>query len=275
MKFDSFSRVLQAAALIALLSPAVALGITAQQDIVAVTANEPVAAVPFGPGERVVYGVHWGIFGRRGEATSEVISVDTLRGRPSYHLSFHLKGKVLGLGINDTQESWLDVSRLHSHRFKQVLNQPKYNRLRTLDFFPSEMMWRQVEKPDSGALASEIPLDDVSFLYWIRTLELEVGKRYEFRRYFKDSGNPVVVQVLRKDTITVPAGRFPTIVVRPHIKTSGMFKEGSAEVWFSDDAERLVVQMKTDLPVGKATMKLESYTPGRSLSGNNGSRPRP
>jgi hypothetical protein len=232
------------------------------------------AAVPFGPGEKVTYGVSWSILGRRGEARSEVVAIDTVRGQPSYHLSFALRGKVIAFSINDLQESWLDVNNLYSHRFKQDLNQTSYKRLRTLDFYPAEMMWRRVEKPDSGALASDIPLDDISFLYWARTLDLQVGQRYEFRRYFKDSGNPVIIEVLRKEVVKVPAGTFNTIVVRPLIRSSGLFGEGgSAEVYFSDDDARVVVMLKTKLSVGTATMKLESYTPGEQLSRAN--RPRP
>jgi len=222
------------------------------------------ASLPFAVGERARYGVWWGIFGRRGFATSEVLAVDTLRGQPCYHLHFHLKGSVLGLGINDTQESWLDARTLVSHRFRQNLNQPRYKRLRTLDFYPAEQMWRQVEKPDSGELAVKDPLDDVSFLYWIRTLDLVVGQRYEFNRYYKESGNPVAVEVLRKEVVNVPAGTFNTIVVRPFIRTTGMFKDGEAEVYFSDDERRIVVMMKTQLPIGKATLRLEDYTAGRS-----------
>lgn len=252
----------------------IATGAGAQQDppLLGRAVDTSAAPVPFGVGEKVVYGVSWGIFGRRGTATSEVIRVDTVRGRPTYHLSFHLQGKVLAWGINDTQESWLDTRGLFSHRFKQDLNQPSYKRLRTLDFFPAELKWRQVEKPDSGELTTDVPLDDVSFLYWVRTLELEVGRRYEFNRYYKDSGNPVAVEVLRRERVTVPAGTFNTIVVRPIIRTTGMFKDGDAEIYFSDDEQRIVVMMKTQLPIAKAVMKLESYTPGVSLSGGR-SRP--
>lgn len=236
--------------------------------------DAPVAAVPFGPGEKVTYGVSWGIFGRRGTATSEVVRVDTVRGQPSYHLAFSLRGKVIAFSINDLQESWLDVGQLYSHRFKQNLNQTSYKRLRTLDFYPAEMKWRRVESPDSGDLASDIPLDDISFLYWARTLDLQVGQRYEFRRYFKDSGNPVIIEVLRKEVVKVPAGTFNTIVVRPLIRTSGLFSEGgSAEIYFSDDPERLVVMLKTKLSVGTATMRLETYTPGEQLSRPNRLRP--
>jgi len=40
------------------------------------------------------------------------------------------------------------------------------------------------------------PLDDAAFLYWIRTVPLEVGKkRYEYRRYFRPRGaNQVIVE---------------------------------------------------------------------------------
>jgi hypothetical protein len=224
-----------------------------------------VAPVPFGPGERVSYRVAWGPI--RGSAWSDVVRVDTVRGRPAYHLSFRVRGGMLGLNVNDHQESWLDVAQLYSHRFKQDLNQPRYKRLRTLDFFPAERKWRQLEQPDSGPLASDRPLDDVAFLYWVRTLPLEVGRTYEFNRYYKDSGNPVMVTVLRRETVTVRAGTFHTIVVRPHIKTSGLFSEAEgSEVFFSDDEARLVVMMKTKVAIGTMTLELESYTPGRRLA---------
>jgi hypothetical protein len=252
----------------ALFALALSVPSQAQQDPVLLgrAIDTSAAPVPFGVGEKVVYGVSWGIFGRRGVATSEIIGVDTIRGKPTYHLSFNLKGKVLAWGIDDTQESWLDTRSLFSHRFKQNLNQPSYKRLRTLDFYPAELKWRQVENPDSGALTTDIPLDDVSFLYWIRTLDLKVGKRYEFNRYYKESGNPVAVEVLRKEKVNVPAGTFNTIVVRPIIRTTGMFKDGDAEGYFSDDERRSVVMMKTQLPMAKATMRLEQYTPGVPIS---------
>src|SRR5690349_24194218 len=37
--------------------------------------------------------------------------------------------------------------------------------------------------------------------YWIRTVPLEVGKRYEYARYFRPDRNPVIIEVLdRKST---------------------------------------------------------------------------
>jgi hypothetical protein len=224
------------------------------------------AAVPFGPGERAVYRVTYGILGKRGEAVTEVAGVETVRGRQAYRLDFRLRGGVLGMNVNDHQQSWLDVGQLYSHRFRQDLHQVRYERLRTLDFFPAEREWRRLENEESGPLATELPLDDVSFLYWSRTLPLEVGRTYEFRRYFKDEGNPVVIRVLRRERITVPAGTFNTIVVKPVIRTSGLFSEGGeAEVYYSDDERRMIVMVRTKFSIANMTMQLESFRPGQRV----------
>ena len=260
-----------------LMTLALAPGVGAQRDVAVVTpSSAAVAAVPFGPGERLVYEVTAGWLGRRGNAWSEVTGVENVRGRPAYQLSFRLRGGMMGLSLDDKQASWLDVGELYSHRFFQDLNQPRYKRIRTIDFYPSEGLWRQrkcgpnagCDPEKTGDLASEIPLDDVSFLYWARTVPLEVGQTYTFRRYFKDEGNPVTIRVLRRERVTVPAGTYNTIVVKPIIKTDGLFGEGGeAELYFSDDARRIVVLMKTSMPIiGRMEMKLQTYTPGTPLA---------
>jgi hypothetical protein len=239
-------------------------GVEAQQSWPVSASDVTVAApVPFGPGEKLTYRITYGILGKRGNASTEVVGIEDVRGNASYHLSFRMKGGALGFGLDDHQESWLDVSELYSHRFKQDLNQTTYERLRTLDFYPAERIWRRVESVDSGALATDMPLDDVSFLYWARTLPFEVGKTYEFRRYYKEAGNPVILKVLRRETIRVPAGTFNTIVVQPLIRTSGLFGDGGrAEVYFTDDDRRLIVLLKTKMSIGTLQLQLEQYTPG-------------
>jgi hypothetical protein len=232
----------------------------------AAEADAPPAVVPFGPGERAVYRVTYGILGKRGEAVSEVAAVEDVRGRQAYRLDFRLRGGVLGMNVNDFQQSWLDVGQLYSHRFRQDLHQVRYERLRTLDFFPAERQWRRLENDETGPLATDLPLDDVSFLYWSRTLPLEVGRTYEFRRYFKDEGNPVIIRVLRRERVTVPAGTFNTIVVKPIIRTSGLFSEGGeAEVYYSDDDRRMIVMVRTKFSIANMTMQLESFRPGQRV----------
>nr|PZN91582.1 MAG: hypothetical protein DIU52_02440 [bacterium] len=227
-----------------------------------------VADVPFGLGERLTYKVTLGMFGGVGSGAMEVLELDTIHGRPTYRLRFTVNGGVLFAKVNDTLQSWLDVSNLIARRFEQNQKEVNYKRHRTFDFFPEQGIWKRLENGETGELATLEPLDDVSFIYFIRTIPLEVGKTYTFNRYYKDSGNPVIVKVLRKETVTVPAGTFETVVVQPIIKTKGLFSEGGeAEVYFTDDHRRLVVQMKSKVPViGSLGLQLESYMPGEKLT---------
>jgi len=77
----------------------------------------------------------------------------------------------------------------------------------------------------------------------------------------------VVLTGLRQETITVDAGTFPTTVIRPTIRTSGIFSDdGQAQVWFSDDANRYPVQVKAKFSKFTLTLELKSVTPGMSPS---------
>ena len=68
---------------------------------------------------------------------------------------------------------------------------------------------------------------------------------------------------LREESVTVGAGTFSTTVVRPTIKSGGIFSEnGEAQVWFSNDERRLPVQVKTKFSKFSLTLALESVTLG-------------
>ena len=226
--------------------------------------------VPFGPGESMTYQVKVGLFGNVGSGTINIEEdLATVRGRPTYVLNMRLKGGPPLLKVDDLYRSWLDIEKIQSHRFHQNLNEVRYKRNRTLDFFPEERKWIRPEKPvDNGIMPTDKPLDDLSFLYFVRTLPLEIGKTYTLNRYFKENGNPVTVKVLRREQVTVPAGTFQTIVVQPLIKTDGLFgDDGQAEVYFTDDDRRIPVQIKSKVKILKyMNMYLQSYTPGDRLA---------
>ena len=263
---------LRSAAVAALIALGIAGSGIAQQTVAQSTTRElpnKVAPVPFGPGERATYRVTYGIAGGVGKGTVEVAGIDTIRGHPAYHLRLAVKGGIPFARVDDLQESWLDVASLYSHRFHQNLHEVKYKRLLTREFFPSEMLWRGIQNKEIGPLAHSAPLDDISIMYWIRTQPLEVGRTYTINRYFKADGNPVVVKVLRRETIKVPAGEFNTIVVQPIIRTKGLFSEGGeAEIFFSDDDRRIIVQITTKLSIGTLKLQLESHREGRPLTGD-------
>jgi hypothetical protein len=114
------------------------------------------------------------------------------------------------------------------------------------------------------------PLDEGALLYFVRTMDLEVGQTYTLNRYFRPDRNPVIVKVLQKETVNVPAGKFNTIVIQPIIKSKGIFSEGGqARVWLSDDKDRVMVQMRVRLKVGPTiSLQLTKHIPAANAPPN-------
>ena len=221
--------------------------------------DQPTPTVPFGVGERFTYDVKVGPF-KAGRGSMEVTSIDTVRGRDAYRAVFRVKGGILGYKADNTMETWIDTATIASLRFTQDFEQTGTDRKKHYEIFPDRMIYQERDKPEQPSVAD--PLDDAAFIYFIRTVPLEIGRAYSFDRYFKPDKNPVRIKVLRRETVKVPAGTYRTIVVQPIIKSKGIFSENSkAEIWFSEDVNRIMVQLKADLPVGSLNLYLTSARP--------------
>jgi len=222
------------------------------------------ASVPFGVGERLDYRVKFGPL-RVGKAFMLVEDVELIAGHPTYHLRSVIEGSTPFYKLIDKQESWLDVSLLASRRYLQDSKQGSYERYRVFDFDLENQVYEQ-NGGETGAIPAEA-LDDCSFVYFVRSLVLNVGETYEWNRYFRLDRNPVILQVLRRENVSVPAGEFATVVVRPIIKSGGIFSEGGeAEIYITDDERRMPVKLVTKLKVGSVILELTDYTPGNPLT---------
>jgi len=247
----------------ALFAVSAAVG-SAAQSAAAQTAASTVkhAKVPFGVGEKMEYDVKFGVL-RVGNAHMEVVGLDNLRGRPVWHTAFWVRGGNFMYRVNDVYESWMDAETLSSLRFVQELEEGGKDTERRFEIYPERSIFIQTSKKPAKEEASvSQPLDDGSFLYFLRTIPLEVGQTYDFNRYFRPDRNPVRIKVLRKERVKVPAGTFDAIVVQPVIKTKGIFSEnGHAEVWLSDDDRHIMLQLKSALSFGSLNLYLKSYSP--------------
>lgn len=217
--------------------------------------------VPFGVGEDLQYAVAVG-GARVGTGAMTISGIDTVQGHPTYHAEFTVDGGFLMFKVHDVMETWFDIAApFSSRRFIQHIHEVKYKAERYYDFYPEQsLMQKRGGTPDSSV---SDPLDDASFLYFVRTVPLEVGQTYKFRRYFIPDRNPVIVKVLGKERVTVPAGTFEAIVIQPIIKSKGLFSEGGeARMWLTDDDRRIMVQFKAKVPILKTLdLYLTSYRP--------------
>jgi hypothetical protein len=229
--------------------------------------NATVGARPFAVGERLTYNVNFG-FIKVGSGYMEVAPMDTVRGQVVWHTVFRTAGGTFFYHVDDVLESWFDTASMSSLRFVQHIHEGGYIRFRTYEIYPERAVFVYNQKPEQPSVPE--PLDDGSFLYFIRTLPLVVGETYTFNRYFDPRSNPVTIHVLRRERVTVPAGTFNAIVVQPIIKTKGIFsKDGEAQVWFSDDSTRLMLQMKSKLSFGSIDLYLRSYDSGHGRKGGD------
>ena len=221
------------------------------------------APAPWGPGEYLVYNVKLGWFGV-GSGALMVEGLDNVRGNPTYRTVMGINGGALGFSLNDRYTSWFDVETLQSWRFVRK-NGGTYESQRHYEFYPERDLWDREDNDEFGPMETDVPLDEIAFIYFLRTLPLEVGETYVFDQYFKETGNPITVEVVRKDRRKTDAGEFNTIVVRPTFQSEGLFsKDGNAELHFSDDERRLLVYMWVNMPriPGGISLHLQSIQEG-------------
>jgi hypothetical protein len=132
--------------------------------------------------------------------------------------------------------------RFDSVRRKAVLNEKNLNSGAT----------KQVERDTPGCVT-----DVVSAFYYIASLPLAQGATYIFP--LNDGGETVDVRVNVEgaEEVTTPAGTYNTIRVQLEAAQGVVKERGSLWIWYSDDAERIPVQMRARLFWGTLTMRLQ------------------
>jgi hypothetical protein len=99
--------------------------------------------------------------------------------------------------------------------------------------------------------------DPISSFYYLRTLKLVPGKSVYVTVFDSKKVWNVEIQVLRKERISLPTGTFNTIVVKPLMKSEGIFyRKGEILIWLTDDTKHIPVKLQTKVAVGNITATL-------------------
>ncbi|HYR07468.1 MAG TPA: DUF3108 domain-containing protein [Longimicrobium sp.] len=215
-------------------------------------------ALPFAAGETCVYRGS-NVLGRIGTGTMAVEPADA----GTVLLRFDFRGRVGPAGIEDRSRSWFDTAARGSRRFTKRERSPVATRDEDVRMDPAARRW-SAAAGGGGAMSTDAPLDELSFLYYVRTLRLAPGETYSLARHYDASRPPVRVRVVGRETTQVPAGRFQTVHVEMRVHDPLRYRgEGIIHLHFTDDARRLLVRMESSIPrAGRMVLSLESGSGG-------------
>lgn len=135
-----------------------------------------------------------------------------------------------------------------NRRNKEVLFDQKAGRADFINHLNGER--KSYELPERA-------FDPLSAFFYLRTLKLEVGKPLFIKVFDSKKLWDVEIKVLRKERIKTVLGAVDTIVVKPLMKSEGLFyKKGDVLIWITDDGRRIPVRMKSKISIGSVVSVL-------------------
>jgi hypothetical protein len=231
-----------------------ALLLAALQAISGQAAQDP--SYPFAVGDSLEYSAKLG-FLRLGTGYIQIPGIDTVQGVPSFVFRFALTGGNFLYRLDSVLESRTGVHDLKSRRYDSMTDENGTVRKRRYDIFPDSGFYR--ESGDTGSKpTTDHPLDDAAFLFFVRTVPLQVGETYRLAYYFRKEKNPLILRVEKRERMELPDGSsVDCLVVWPIMGDRGIFAERQqARVWLTDDSRRIPVQITTRYPFGVITLRL-------------------
>ena len=224
------------------------------------TQTQTQTQLPFSPGERITYRVQVNSFRNIGHATMSVQGPVDVRGTPTYLLRSQTTAGIGPLKGSELTESWLDPLAMRSLRFHERERRLLFTRHLQIEIYPDERRWTSADG-ESGKTISAAPLDELSFIYYLRSLTLGPDSAYQFNRHFDVARNPITVRVMRGDTMTTTAGVFPTLIMEMHVRDPRRYRgDGVIRVYLSDDKCRIPVRVESTVPgTGSVVLTIESY----------------
>ncbi len=215
--------------------------------------------LPFVPGEKLVYDVTVERDHKVGEASMWIEGPVDVRGTSTYLLRFDSRVRIALMSGVSTSSSWFDPDASASLRFRKSERSPLGHTEESVEMFPATRSWTGADGT-SGVSPGGSPLDELSFIYFIRTLPMVAGEARRYDRHFDAARDPVMIQVVRPEIIPTAMGEVRTMLVEMRVRDPKHYKRfGIIRFNISNDACRLPVRIESTMPViGKTVMTMTS-----------------
>lgn len=214
---------------------------------------------PFGVGERLKFEIKYG-FISAGTATLSIPETVTERGYDCYRIVSLAESNSFFSAfftVRDVAESYLDTRELVPRRFEKRLREGDYRAHDIVLFDHDRHVALYPKRNDRLVPISAGTQDILSSLYYVRMMDLTVGRSTFIDNHADKKNYPLEIKVLRRERVEVPVGRFDCLVIEPVMRGAGLFShQGRLTVWLTDDAARIPVLMKSKIMVGSISAVL-------------------
>ncbi len=230
---------------------------------------------PFRPGEKVTLELSY--FGvTAGDLVMEVKPFVDVNGRKAYNLSAHATSTsvfAMFYAVNDTAETFVDFEKMIPTNYSLHVKESKQLReVRSLfdwDHMRATLWDKKVTK-ESGVEEKKDEWDILPYSqnvfsgpFYLRTFQLEPGKKLAFRLAHEGKNYVITGEVLRRDKLSTPIGELKTIVMRPKIELGGIFQPvGDILFWLTDDDRKFIVKIESKIKIGKIVGMVKSIEKG-------------
>jgi hypothetical protein len=218
------------------------------------------APYPFAVGETLTYNASLGVF-PVGTATATVSRLAQERGKEALVLAMTGEGGPPGIRVRYELTSWVGTARFASLRFHRKMVQGSSVDEERFQIVPDSARYRKEGGIQDWAAPPDA-LDELAFLYYLRTIPLEVGKTYSIGRYFKTGYNPIQVRVTGREQRQLYDGRSVSCLAL-EVASRG----STIAALFTDDKRRLPVELTLPLPYGSVTLTMTGGQRGGGAAG--------
>ena len=216
---------------------------------------------PFAAGEVLHYTMRVAFGLRIGKGELTVSESDTVRGEAALLLRFAIEVNAGPIHASQRTASWVSPQTLATLRFVKHERSPITDSDDSVEVYPRERRWAG-PKGAIGYSPSDLPLDELSFLYFLRTLPLGPDSSWNFSRHYDPARSPTLVRVLGHELVKTEAGPFEAWKVELKVRDPSHFRGlGRMIVYLADDAQRTPVRIETDMrEAGWTVLELSART---------------
>jgi len=215
----------------------------------------------FALGEVLDYRVNVSRAGNVGQGQMRVEGPVMERGTLTWRLVFVMQAQRGPIKAIDRTTSWIDPTTFATTRFEKTEKHPLSRDQETVEIDVNASTWTR-NNGASQALATPLPLDELSFMYFLRSLPLDHDGTFTFSRHFDDARNPTVVYVRGEEMVDTPAGVFRTRVLDMHVRDPKRF-QGSGVIRINLDMAgcHMPVRITSRMPIiGTTTLTLTNVS---------------